>query len=262
VIPTALGQTFKDIVNSNAISLDQKNGLNFRVYSEVEHAKLIMVGEMHGTSEPAELVQLLAESILKVEDSISIGIEILPELISLNDFSDSLTLLQTKYFQSSNTDGRRSQSWFNLILYVKNKPNISLFFIDAKGVTRDSLMYENIKKQRKLSPDRKIITLTGNYHSRFKSSGDMRPMGFYAKSDSFYKEKELISIAHFFGGGSMFNDNGNGIELTSILFEKSAFNDGVNKENYLLFLETVSLDFVNMFYYTKEVTAAMSVLNK
>src|ERR1700740_3009831 len=70
------GQDFQTYLKENAVRIDQPESLSDEIYRLVSDYAIIMVGEMHGTNEPAKFVIGLAELFTKKGDSVQVGIEI------------------------------------------------------------------------------------------------------------------------------------------------------------------------------------------
>lgn len=125
------GQGFGDYITNNAIPfLDTKN-LNDSIYNQIQDKSIIMVGEMHGTKEPAEFVESLAKLISKKEGKVRVGIEIWSEIMKGIDFDNiESSVNQTEFFSRENTDGRNGVAWRDLVIQCMEDSLIDLFFFD------------------------------------------------------------------------------------------------------------------------------------
>jgi len=184
-LPTlAFTQDFGDYIEKNAIEIKTPDSLNEEIYNIIQGFQLIMVGEMHGTQEPALLVSGLSELIVKYEGNVSVGLELPRDEMGLfiSSPSDS-SLLYSEFFSKKNIDGRNGKSWFDLILRCNSNPSINLFYFDNyesdQLANRDSTMYRWVVKQSIKYPDSKIITLSGNIHNWLLPFRGTPKMGYY-----------------------------------------------------------------------------------
>lgn len=260
-------QDFGDYIKENAIEIENINNLSQEVYDSISKFELIMVGEMHGTQEPSLLVESFAKLIVKKEGMVSVGLEI--PIVELSNFIENPTednLLKSKFFSKENIDGRNGQSWFNLILNCAKDTNIKLFFFDnvntKKGEKRDSIMYEGIKNQKLEYPENKVITLSGNIHNRRIPFDNMITMGTYCLKDTVnFSYNKVCSINHSFSEGTMLNNVGNGLELTTIPFKENLYSESIDFENYLVFYEFGPEKRYNCLFYTKKVNYSKEIKN-
>jgi len=252
-------QDFGEYMKENAIKVESNNNLSQEVYDSISKYDLIMVGEMHGTKEPSIFVKSLAKLIVKNEGKVSVGLEI--PINQLSNFIVNPTesnLLNSKFFSKENVDGRNGQAWFDLILNCSADTNINLFFFDnvnsQKGEKRDSIMYVGVKNQKMNYPKNKIITLSGNIHNWRIPFNDMTTMGMYCLMDTVnFSYDKVCSIQHVYSEGTMLNNVGNGLELSTITFEENLYSNSVEYENYLFLYEFGKKNRYNCLFYTKRV---------
>ena len=253
-------QDFGDYIKENAIEIENNNTLSQAVYDSISKFDLIMVGEMHGTQEPSLLVESLAKMIAKKEGMVSVGLEIpINELTRFIENPTEDNLLNSFFFTKENVDGRNGQSWFNLILNCSKDTSINLFFFDnvntTKNEKRDSIMYVGIRNQKLQSPSNKIITISGNIHNWRIPLNDMVTMGMYCLKDTVnFSYDKVCSINHAYSEGTMLNNIGNGLELSTIPFEESIYSKSIDYKDYLVFYEFGKENRYNCLYYTKNVT--------
>lgn len=259
VYSSSFSQGFAEYIAENAIEINGQSTENQKLYAKLKDYQLIMVGEMHGTQEPAQLVKTLSEVILNNETAVSIGLEIPREKMkAFLNAPNEKTVRASTFFAGKNHDGRSGQAWFDLISYCVSEPKINLFFFDnyeaLKIENRDSAMFLGIRNHKINSPDTKIITLSGNLHNRLIPRGNHHTMGSYCKNDSLtFPTGTLCAINHAFSEGTMMNSSGNGLELKTIEFEESVFSQATDLENYLIFYETVEPSANNGIFYTRKV---------
>lgn len=220
-----------------------------------------MVGEMHGTKEPAEFVRRVVALLVKNGDTVQVGLEMPSEEIKgFTRTSPDSAIYAATFFRTRRLDNRATEAWANLIVSFNNIPNVNYFYYDVnvgdlKNVTeRDSLMYTKIKARIQLHPTWKTITLGGNVHNMLLPYRDEIKMGLYL-----YKDTELnlgnsiLSIVHSYTIGTMPDDSGT---IVSVLryndspFEKTGF------DNYLFIYPPNSGNKYNGIYFTRKVTAS------
>jgi len=215
-----------------------------------------MVGEMHGTNEPSQLVKMLSLLILRKEDSVSVGVEISQDQINLSNWpvTDSI-LRKTLFFSKENEYGMNGKAWFDLALFCLQNPKINLFFFDnyKSDENRDSVMYASIVAEKLKNPIHKIITLSGNIHNKIIPHNGQNTMGSFCYNDSvIFNSKNITSIKHEYSEGTMMNNTGNGLELRVVDFEENIYSTSTKSKNYLLFFKA---DYpYNGIYYTRKVT--------
>ncbi|PZE15588.1 hypothetical protein DNU06_17305 [Putridiphycobacter roseus] len=259
----AFNQDFGEYIKENAIEIDSNVNSRPEVYAAISKFELIMVGEMHGTQEPAGLVDVLAKVIVKNEGFVSVGLEIPTD--ELSNFIKNPTeenLLNSVFFSKENIDGRNGQAWFDLILNCTKDTSINLFFFDnvVEGEIRDSIMYLGILNQKLKFPESKIITISGNIHNWSLPYNDMPTMGMYCLNDTInFTRDKACSINHAYSEGTLLNNTGNGLEMRTITFKESVYSKSVEYENYLLFYKFGSKNKHNCLYYSKKVNHSAEV---
>lgn len=250
-------QGWKEYIAENALPIGKDLELDSSLYRSFKNYRLIMMGEMHGTLEPAKMAEQLAQLILLYEDSISIGLEIPEKEMSpfLQNPSEK-TLKESRFFSKPNEDGRNGQAWFELVRYCLNEPRVQVFFYDnsiSSDVPRDSIMYLEVKKQVVLHPKHKILTISGNLHNRMIASNGSKTMGSYLSADpSIFSPKQICSMYHYYAEGTMLNNMGKGLELTTIEFRESDFTSGEH-ENYFIFYDSAEPVPNNCIFFTRKV---------
>ncbi|MCJ8292729.1 MAG: hypothetical protein HRT58_03395 [Crocinitomicaceae bacterium] len=252
-------QGFGDYISENAKQINDDYKLDSTFYEHFKKYNLIMVGEFHGTQEPATLVKAISELLLQNEETVSVGLEI-PEsqMTFFTQIPNDSILSLTDFFIQENTDGRNGKAWYDLISYCNSTPTINLFFFDnygSMGITnRDSSMYLSIIDQMNKYPESKLITLSGSIHSWLIPFNNNPTMGNYCINDSLnFSSNAICSINHVFSEGTMLNSIGNGLELRTIEFEESLYSKSVDYKNYLVFYETADPSEHNCIYYTRKV---------
>lgn len=252
-----LSQTWKEYIAQNAFPVGKNLEPDSSLYHSFKDYRLIMMGEMHGTLEPAKMTEQLARLLLQYEDSVSIGLEIPEkEMSAFFQNPSENTLKESQFFSKPNEDGRNGRAWFELVRYCMNEPRVSVFFYDnsvSPDVPRDSIMYLEVKKQAVLHPKNKILTISGNLHNQLIGRNGSKTMGAYLSADSsIFPKEQICSIYHYYAEGTMLNNMGKGLELTTIEFRESDFSSGKH-ENYFIFYDSAEPTPNNCIFFTRKV---------
>ena len=241
-------------IRAHAILITDRKASNDNVYSSLSSYRIILVGELHGSKEPAEFVEGIARTFLKHNREVIIGMEI--PATDMQDFIDSGTaesLTKTKFFtkavdMGTNGDGRANVAWANLLTIFKDS-KVKYKFFDAtlsqyKGGSqnRDSMMYENINSILIENPAAIFIGLCGNYHNIIRPDAYQCPMAWYlrhASNSALTDTTKIISFDHVFDKGT-FNSNMGESGPTGLRIHEfknsisGVFGTAVNYDNYLL----------------------------
>ena len=255
---SASGQDNATYLKANAIRFDNAEKLNDSVYTLLSPFQIIMFGEMHGTNESAPFVSGLTNLFTNKADSVQVGLEIPPLLMTkfLSLHTDS-SIYQSDFFSNPPfMDGKESFPWANLISTLNKNPKVKIFFFDVnagegKIYQRDSLMAAKIKIRFTQHPTWKMITLSGNYHNRITDASTMTSVlkrNISAKVCSLNMEyKEGTCMANF---------SGEGLKKKALGSSPSIYNSTQGYDRYLLLLSSKSNYEYDGFYYTKNITAA------
>ncbi len=141
-------------LKQNAIQIDNQDSLGDDIFKSVSGYQLFMIGEAHGTNEPARFVLSLAELLTRKGEQVQMGLEIPSEQMKkyLSTPTDS-NIYSSDFFARRPYDSRSCFAWANLIAKLNDNPNVEIFFYDINMVDfknlseRDSLMYLKIKKE-------------------------------------------------------------------------------------------------------------------
>ncbi len=90
------GQDLQTQLKENAVKIEHLDKLNKLVFDKLKDFRLIMIGEMHGTNEPANFIIGLTELFANHGDTVQLGFEIPSELMAA--YSSLLT--DSSVFQS------------------------------------------------------------------------------------------------------------------------------------------------------------------
>ncbi|MEO6902036.1 MAG: hypothetical protein ABI315_02655 [Bacteroidia bacterium] len=211
--------------------LNKLDSINFTNF--ITDKKVIVVGEMHGTTEVPLFVLQLIKQLKKSQKKLTVGLEIpinyqkeINDFMKSGDFEKLKKLDHFKY-----PDGRTSIAMGQLIKGLRELSGVKTicFDIDTNlryGINRDSLMGVNLSESYR---DGQMVILTGNLHANLKE-GYWRP-NFKSATYYFNMEKKfndkLISLNTYYGGGTIWNCMEDGCK------ERDAGSNGGNvKQSY------------------------------
>lgn len=156
--------------------------------------RIVMVGEIHGSSEmPAEFMRIVC-SALQRGQAVSVGLEMVDPKRALDAYVGSggdaaarRALLAERHWNGMR-DGRSSLAWLGMIdtfrAWRQQGLPLSVFALNDKPFTgdRDQAMAARLREERAARPEALILTYTGNVHSMLKRAGWMAaqvptPMG-------------------------------------------------------------------------------------
>ena len=258
---SASGQDDEAYLKANAIRFDNPEKLNDSVYTLLSPFQVIMFGEMHGTNESAPFISGLTNLFTNKGDSVLIGLEIPPILMTkfISLHTDS-SIYQSDFFSHPAISGKESVPWATLISMMNKNPKVKIFFFDAnddeKIYNRDSLMAMKIKAQFNQHPAFKMITLSGNYHNRISNPSSMTSV---LKRNISAK---VCSLNMEYKEGSAFANFIHGMEIKQLGAYPSVFNSTEGYDKYLILLKAKSNYDYNGMYYTKTITAATMTTTK
>jgi hypothetical protein len=152
--------------------------------------RIVMVGEIHGTSEmPAEFLRLVCSALARGQ-AVSVGIEMfdpnrtLAAYMSSNgDTAARQALLGARHWNGMR-DGRSSVAWLGMIetfrtWRLRGLP-LSVFALSdtPSAGSYDQVMSTRLRQERAAHPEALMLTYTGNVHSMLKRlQGLPEPMG-------------------------------------------------------------------------------------
>jgi hypothetical protein len=265
----ANGQDYSTYIKNNAVRTDKLDSSKNEVYNLLANFKLIMIGEMHGTNEPAKFVTQMAEIFANKNHSVQVGLEIPADLMTkyiTNQTDDNI--LTSDFFVSNSDDGRASFAWAEIISKLNKNPKVKLFFYDTNegesktAEDRDSLMYLKIKRQIIHFPNRKTIILSGNIHNMILPYKNNPKMALYLFQDKELSISEKIcSLNHYYQSGTMLNNIGNGLQLREVNNSASIYSQSVDFDSYILLFPNNHKDRYSGIYFTRKVSAAKMVRN-
>lgn len=250
-------------IKEHAIVIDDSRESDEAIYKAMEPYRLIMVGEMHGTNEPAAFVTNLAGVQSGHGDSVQVGLEI-PES-DMREYLEKGTersIYESKFFRQGYGDGRSCKAWAEMMWKLAGNKKVKLFFYDVNGQendieNRDSMLYLYIRKQMIKNPNLKTIILSGNFHNILQAYKKSVGMGLYLKTDSSLNlANKICAIDHRYVIGTMYNDIGKGASLRTINLPESDYSKAIAGD-YLLKLPPGRNLSYTMIYFSRVVTASM-----
>jgi len=257
-------------INQNAIGIERQDSLGEDIYDVISGYQLFLIGEGHGTKEPARFVQSLAELLLRKGNHVQIGLEIPSEQMKTYLSSPKNSNAYTsEFFINKPYDGRPCFAWADLIARLSGRHDVEFFFYDINFgefkdfEERDSLMYLKIKKRIQLHPDWKTITLGGNIHAMLRHYNGKTKMGLYLRDDKDLQiEKRLLSIDHCYATGSYWDNSNNTLQIFQADDSYSILATAVDYENYLYLCSQIANKNFNAIYFTRKLTASPLVGQK
>ena len=258
---SASGQNETEYLKAYAVLIDNPEKLSDSVYTLLSPFQVIMFGEMHGTNESAPFVKGLTNLFTSKGDSVLVGLEIPPNLMTkfISQHTDS-SVYQSDFFHNPPfLDGKESIPWANLILTLNKNSKVKIFFFDVnanegKPYDRDSLMSAKIKTQFKQHLTWKMITLSGNFHNRI--SKEVTMTSFLIHDKELNLASKICSLNMEFKEGTCNANFTHGLEIKTLGSYPSVYNSTPEFDKYLILLSIKSNYEYTGFYFTKFITAA------
>jgi len=85
-----------------AVKIDRQDSLGDDIYNLISGYQLLMVGEMHGSNEPARLVESVADLLTRKGSNVQIGMEIPPGQMKEFLLSPTYNNIFSSYFFQTN----------------------------------------------------------------------------------------------------------------------------------------------------------------
>lgn len=227
--------------------------------------KVIVIGEMHGTTEVPLFVLQLVQQLKSRQKELTVGLEIpidhqkdIDSFLKTGDFGKLLKLEYFKY-----PDGRTSVAMGELIKGLREIKGLKVVCFDVESnaaleVNRDSLMGVNLAKSYKSG---KMVILTGNLHANLKA-GYWRPT-FKSATYHFNRienfEDELISLNTYFGSGTIWNCMQDGCKERDANSNSNLRQN--NFSNYMTIYDGVHPSGYSGYVYFDNVTASKPLVN-
>ncbi len=245
-------------LKEQAVSIDKFDSISKQVYDLVMNYRLIMIGEIHGTNEPVNLLNGLVSLLTKYGDSVQVGFEIPSK--QMTHFIKKRTensILKTEFFSNPSGDGRASIAWYKAIANISRNKKVKIFFFDMnndQSGDADSIMYLNIKSKLKEHPNWKTITICGGTHNRILPYEGQKKTGNFLMTDKDLNISEsLCSLNHEFESGeTLWNE----FKAMPSIYSKLGY------EKYLFLFPKGANEAYQGVFFTKYLTKSKSAIGK
>jgi hypothetical protein len=175
---------------------------------------MVLLGEIHGTSEGPEAVADLACLALDRGFRVAVGLEIpVAEQAAVDLFlesegtaQDRSKLISSQFWQKDYQDGRSSAAMLELIetlrRYKAEGGQVRVVLFDERTThwSRDRSMANVLARAYQRDALSFFVALTGNLHSDLTGEGDSGPMGYELRRLLQYGEIVSLRLTH--GGGT------------------------------------------------------------
>jgi hypothetical protein len=190
--------------------------------SDIFSSRLVIFGEIHGSTETPKFMEALACHLTKLSRSVIVAIELPSDLQpAINRANGSIQIDKSiaaadSFWAAGPADGRSSAAMWNLVssLHAMKAVGNSLDFVffdksytvEMKQKEREEFLAKTIRNIEKSAPaGTRIVVLTGNLHSR-KSRGtpwnrDFEPMAYLLRD----LQPLTLDLSH--DGGSTWSCN-------------------------------------------------------
>jgi hypothetical protein len=240
------------VAQSQRFELSSLNGKDFKSF--ISNKRVLVVGEMHGTTEVPAFVLQLAGLWRETEQNLVVALEIeknyqnnVDEFLKSGDFDQ---LVKIDYFKTP--DGRTSVAMGELIKGLR-KLGVKIVCFDTPsgsantGFVRDSLMAVSLASHLSQGP---MIILTGNLHANL-NEGYWRP---HFKSAIYHLKKtsnlneQLLSINTFFGEGTIWNCMNDGCKEREVN-SNSDIGKRAGMKEFVIFFKDESFGYDGYVYF-------------
>lgn len=258
----ASGQDFATYLKQHAVKIERWDSLNEKVYKLLYDNRLIMLGEMHGTNEPAKFLLGLTKLFTDHGDSVQVGFEIPASAMTdfLNLRTDS-SILQSEFFAKSSGDGRASAAWAATISSVNQIPKAQIFFYDVEAEDfnerRDSVMYLNIKRKLMEHPTWKTITICGGVHNMLLPFRGEKKAAYHLSNDSELNLQDNLCSLHlrYQYGSANVKRKGSALQITDVgVGVETEYSSTVDYANYLFLFPINYYDTYDGVFFTRLLT--------
>jgi hypothetical protein len=205
-------QNNKVYLKENALPISRLDSLSSQIYEQINQYQLIMLGEIHGTNEPVNLLDGLASLLTKYGDSVQVGFEIPPnQMATFLKKHTAKSILASEFFSYPSGDGRASNAWYKTMANLNKNKQVEIFFFDnniGQSGYSDSIMFVNIKAKMIAHPTWKTITICGSMHNRILPYEGQMKIGDYLilDKDLNIADKFCSLDLEFEGGETLWNE--------------------------------------------------------
>ncbi len=175
----------------------------------------VLLGEIHGTNEAPAMVANVTCNALKQNLSVTVALEIpIEEEDAVNRYlagegttAEREALIAGDFWLREYQDGRSSSAMADLIETIRQfrktkGDSVSILLLDnpESDLGRDRFMAGRIESEMEKSPERLIVSLTGNVHNQIMHGNDFEPMGYHLVR--LVPERRIVSLDLVHAGGT------------------------------------------------------------
>ncbi len=260
-LPVQAQSKLTQLIQANAVEIPARTVATPALYKIIESKKAILIGEMHGTKEPTEFTQGVVETLLSQKKRVILGLEAISKRADRYLKAGQLDSLRAYWKTLFLMDGRHNAAWLKLAWKYHDHPNVTLVLFDQNNEqvprwSRDRSMAENLLAVLRQQPNAVLVTLSGNIHNQLKPFNETETMGYYLHTlpNAPFKPEQMLSSTHFYGAGTMINNQGDGMKLRQVPDQSGEFSTAVPYPNYFMISDVFPM--WNSLLFTRTVTAA------
>jgi Haem-binding uptake, Tiki superfamily, ChaN len=165
------------------------------VPQELQSARIVIFGELHGTREAPQFVADYICSLLAASRPVALALEIhRDEQKTLDEFvasdgsaASERQLLGSRHWQSDTPDGRSSAAMLELLRFIR-KARAAGFDVSVTAIddwpadrNRDAAQANGIRRIHDANIEKQVVVLIGNYHAKRTATQDHTPTASYLK---------------------------------------------------------------------------------
>ena len=171
--PPVLADSSAEFIKANAVEVADLADWPETTYPLLTKPRVIFVGEMHGSVEPPRAVAGIAKALKKVVVALEIWESQQTLIDGFMKTGDKRLLEASPFFRTPHPDGRSSQAMVELMESLRKIGDIPVVCFDPESgegpglgnQLRNTGMAFHLAAAAVKYPDRKLVVLTGNYHS-------------------------------------------------------------------------------------------------
>lgn len=202
----SLAETSVEYIKANAQEF-KNTEIPSSLLNKLDDKKLILIGELHGTNEMPDstfkMVEKLAQN-HEVAFGLEFPIDTQGKIDQFLKTGDEKILSNLEFFKDAEFhSGRGSDAMVKLLKNLRTLPKVKVFCFDipmslATGDTpildRDTKMAENVLHFMKKNSHLKVVTFSGNLHSRLTSGTHWDPKAKFMGFEILRLSKGLLSL--------------------------------------------------------------------